>query len=262
MQESSGILLHGPLGEKFVNHYTFYAAFASDEEFRIVTGGQTLGSIPVNQMLTTGQRILFAGKTWLVEAVDEPQKTIYVIRAGGGVPPLFSGGPGSTHTQVRQRIRRLLREQTIPPFLDATAQGFLAEAREEYSRLNLDREIAIDQGQDVMLLTWLGDSANEAIACLYMRRGFHAMPAGPGVEIRKFTGGIEEVLDVLGDIAVDDLPPLAILLRDAKNLAREKWDWALPVSLLQKAYASQHLDLEQARSWVQSATLPQARESP
>ena len=108
VQDSSGLLLHGPLGEKFVNHYTFYAAFASDEEFRLVAGTRTLGTLPVSQMLSIGQRILFAGKTWIVEMVDEPQKVIFVKRASGGAPPLFSGGSGRVHTKVRQRMRELL----------------------------------------------------------------------------------------------------------------------------------------------------------
>lgn len=258
VQDSSGALLHGRLGEKFVNHYTFYAAFTSDEEFRIVAGGRTLGSLPVNQMLTVGQRILFAGKTWRVEEVDEPGKTIHVSRAAGGVPPLFSGGPGRTHTRVRQRVRELLRSSDIPAFLDGMAQKFLAEARSEYTRMDLDNRTAVDQGQEVLLLTWLGDATNEAIACLYLRRGFMAMASGPGVEVRKQSGGLEEVLDVLADAALDDEPSIDVLLADAKNLAREKWDWALPESLLRRAYASQYLDLEEALAWVRGNSAPDA----
>ena len=51
---------------------------------------------------------------------------------------------------------------------------------------------------------------------------------GRGVEVRKDGHTTEEVLDALGDAAVDDPPPLDALLQDAKNLQREKWDWALP----------------------------------
>lgn len=154
VQESSGVLLRGTLGEKFVNHYTFYAALNSDEEFRIVAGSRTLGTLPVNQMLTPGQRILFAGKTWRVEEVDDAQKAICVTRASGGVPPLFSGGAGRTHTRVRQRLRDLLRSQDVPAYLDPTAQKFLDEARQEYARLNLDNKVALDQGHEVLLLSW------------------------------------------------------------------------------------------------------------
>ena len=254
VQESSGVLLHGTLGEKFVNHYTFYAAFASDEEFRIVAGGRTLGTLPVNQMLTPGQRILFAGKTWRVEEVDDAKKAIYVTRASGGVPPLFSGGAGRTHTRVRQRLRDLLRSQDVPAYLDPTAQKFLDEARQEYARLDLDNKVALDQGHEVLLLTWLGDAANEALACLFLRRGFTAMAAGPGVEVHKKSGGIDEVLDALSDFAVEDVPELDVLLADVKNLAREKWDWALPDALLRKAYASQYLDLTKAAEWVKAVS--------
>lgn len=251
-QEASGVLLHGTLGEKFVNHYTFYAAFSSDEEFRIVAGGRALGTLPINQLLTPGQRILFAGKTWRVEEVDDAQKTIYVTRASGGVPPLFSGGPGRTHTRVRQRLRDLLRGEDVPAFLDLTAQRFLREARGEYVRLNLDNKVALDQGHEVLLLTWLGDAANEALACMFLRRGYTAMAAGPGVEVHKKAGGVEEVLDILGDFAVEDIPDLDILLTDVKNLAREKWDWALPDGLLRKAYASHYLNLPEAANWIKA----------
>lgn len=252
LQDSSGVLLHGRVGEKFVNHYSFYAAFAADEEFRIVAGGKTLGSLPVTQMLTVGQRILFAGKTWRVDEVDESQKTIYVTRTSGGVPPLFSGGGGRTHTRVRQRMRQLLEDNELPAYLDETAKRFLVEARACYRRMELSSQVVVDQGSEVMLLTWLGDAANEAIACLLIRRGFTATPSGPGVEVLKGGHTTEEVLDALIDAAVDEPPPLGVLLADVQNLQREKWDWALPDRLLRKAYASQYLDLEQALGWAKT----------
>ena len=250
-QDSSGVLLHGRVGEKFVNHYSFYAAFSADEEFRVVAGGKSLGTLPVDQVLLPGQRILFAGKTWRVDEVDEQQKTIYVTRAKGGVPPLFSGGVGRTHTKVRQRMRELLEGAEMPPFLDETAKRFLTEARDVYARHNLKTEFVIDQGREVLLLTWLGDAANEAIACLLIRRGFVAALSGPGVEVVKGENSTQEILDALGDAAMDETPPLDMLLFDVKNLAREKWDWALPDALLRRAYASLYLDLAEGLHWAQ-----------
>jgi ATP-dependent Lhr-like helicase len=250
VQDSSGTLLHGRLGERFVNHYTFYAAFASDEEFRLVSGGRTLGTLPVSQVLTVGQRILFAGKTWRIEEVDEPQKTIFVVRAGGGAPPLFSGGAGRTHTRVRQRMRQMLESTDVPSYFDEVARRFLAEGRANYAARNLSQTYLVDQGAEVVILTWLGDSANEAIACMLQRRGFTAAAGGPGVEVLKRGSTAEDVVDVLLDAAADDAPPLELLLRDARNLQREKWDWSLPDGLLRKAYASLHLNLEEAHDWV------------
>jgi ATP-dependent Lhr-like helicase len=249
-QDSSGTLLHGRVGERFVNHYTFYAAFAADEEFRIVCSGRTLGSLPVSQALSIGQRILFAGKTWRVEDIDEAQKSIFVVRAGGGTPPLFSGGAGRVHTRVRQRMRQLLEGTEVPPYLDEVAKRFMAEARANYAARGLAEAFVLDQGSETLLLTWLGDASNEALAGLLQRRGFKASAAGPGVEVTKGQQTVEDVLDVLYDAGVDEAPPLDVLLADVKNLQREKWDWALPDRLLRKTYASLHLNLDEALGWI------------
>jgi len=255
VQESSGVLLHGRVGEKFVNHYTFYAAFAADEEFRIVAAGRPLGTLPVSQALSVGQRILFAGKTWRVEEIDEQQKTIFVVRSGGGAPPLFSGGAGRTHTRVRQRMRQLLEStEGPPPYLDEVAKRFLAEARASYAERNLASEFVVDQGQQVLLLTWLGDATNEALACLLLRRGYIATAGGPGVEVQKGKHATEDVLDALVDAAVDETPPLDLLLADVRNLQREKWDWALPDTLLRRSYASLYLDIDEALAWAKGLT--------
>lgn len=251
MQDASGLLLHGAVGEKFVNHYSFYAAFTAEEEFRIVTAGQTLGSLPVSQGLTTGQRILFGGKTWRVESVDEPQKTIHVVRTSGGAPPMFAGSASPTHLKVRQRMRQLLQASDVPVFLDSTAAHFLAQARQYYVQAGLAHKCVVDQGAEVLLLTWLGDAGNEALACLLRRRGLAAAAAGPVVEVLKGLRGTGEVVDALSDIAREAPPELDLLLADVSNLQRQKWDWALPADLLRKSYASQNLDLEQALRWAQ-----------
>lgn len=252
MQESSGLLLHGQTGEKFVNHYTFYAAFASEEEFRLVCAGKALGTIPVTQMLTVGQRILFAGKTWCVDEIDEQQKTIVVSRTRGGVPPLFSGGAGRTHTKIRQRMRELLESDETPVYLDDVAKRFLAEARHNYAARNLKETILLDQGSEALILTWMGDAANEALACLLLRRGFKATAAGPGIEVHKSGHSGTDILDALRDTSFDVAPSLDELLIDVKNLQRQKWDWALPDGLLRKAYASLYLDLDEAQVWIKS----------
>lgn len=250
LQDSAGVLLHGIVGEKFVNHYSFYAAFIADEEFRIVTSGKTLGTVPVAQMLTVDQRILFAGKTWRVDEVDEPSKTIFVTRTSGGVPPMFTGGAGRIHTRVRQRMRQLLEDKATPLFLDDKAKSLLHEARSLYLQMDLRSQIYVEQGSEVMLLTWLGDDANEAIACLLSHQGFTAASSGPGVEVRKDKFSLEAVLKSLKSIAETAPPTLDMLLKNVRNLQREKWDWALPERLLRKTYASHHLDLEQAFHWI------------
>lgn len=249
-QDSSGLLLHGSVGEKFVNHYTFYAAFATEEEYRIASGSKTLGTVPVSQSLAPGQRILFAGKTWTVEDVDESLKTVFVTPARGGVPPMFDGGGGKTHTRVRQRMRELLQSTEPLVFLDATAARFLHEGRANYAVMGLVDAEFLDQGQEYLLLTWLGDSANEALAWLLCAKGLLAQAAGPGVEVIKRGAKFEQVRAALYEIACEEIPPLAALLPDVNKLLREKWDWALPDDVLRKGFAATNLSLDEAKGWA------------
>ena len=83
--------------------------------------------------------------------------------------------------------------------------------------MDLRNQWVVNQGAQVMLLTWLGDSANEAIACLLIRRGFNASPSGPGVEVLMGRHTTAEILDALSDAAVDGPPPLDMLLGEEKG---------------------------------------------
>jgi len=82
-----------------------------------------------------------------------------------------------------------------------------------------------------------------------MRR-FKASAAGPGVEVQKDGHTAESIRDMLADAALDDPPPAEVLLAKAKNLQREKWDWALQQALPYRTYASLCLNLEEALPWA------------
>jgi len=250
MQDSSGLLLHGRVGEKIVNHYSFYASFATPEEFRIVARGKSLGTLPIKMMLNVGQRMLFAGRTWLVEDVDEEKKVIFVQRSRGGVPPVFNGDRGRVHTKVRQRMYELLISDHMPIYLDSVAAKFLMQARSFFIKKSLKDAKYIDQGGQVTLLTWLGDNSNEALCCLLTSHGFAATAFGPTVEVQKKGSSVERIIDVLRKACLSEIPSIDILLSNASNLQRAKWDWALPPNLLRKSYASLYLDLPEAMAWV------------
>ncbi|ENA5606392.1 DEAD/DEAH box helicase, partial [Escherichia coli] len=65
-QLTSGEIVVGAEGEKLTNHYTFYTVFNTPEEFRIVTGNRTLGTVPVDSPLLPEQHIIFGGRRWKV----------------------------------------------------------------------------------------------------------------------------------------------------------------------------------------------------
>ena len=244
-QDSSGMLLHGEIGEKLVNHYEFFAAFASEEEFRLVCDGKALGSLPVSRPLLPQQCVIFAGRRWRVINVDTEKKLIVVAPDKGGAPPSFDGGGAMVHDRVRQEMRSVLAGDDVVRFLDQGAQGLLNEGRSYYKRAGLDRNQVIQHGAEVQLLTWRGDWLNDALALMLAQHRLTA--SNEGLVISVSGGSKERVLDALDDIAqLETLDPEK-LLADAKNTLREKWDWAMPEAMARRSFASLCLDLEGAR---------------
>lgn len=257
VQDSSGLLLHGEVGEKLVNHYTFYAAFATEEEFRLVCEGKTLGSIPLSRPLLPQQRVLFAGRRWQVIDVDAEKKLIVVSPAKGGSPPMFESGQSMVHDQIRLEMRKVLAESGPIAFLDHGAQLLLQEGREHYKRAGLQATQIIQRGAEIELLTWRGDWTNDALALLLTQRGLAANNDGLVISV---SGSRDKVIEVLQAIAeLEDLDPAA-LLAEAENTLREKWDWAMPDGLAKRSFASLCLDLEGARDLARTlcASYPRA----
>lgn len=249
-QDSSAILLHGELGEKFVNHYEFFAAFASDEEFRLVCDGRALGSLPVTRPLVPEQRIIFAGRRWRVLDVDGDKKLILVAPDKGGAPPAFDGNSAMVHDRVRQEMRAVLASSDKVPFLDEGARGLLEEGRSYYQRAVLDANQVLERGNEICLLTWRGDWVNDALALLLARYGLQASNEGLVVNI---TGSSKDrVLDTLGEITeIENIDP-DLLLTDSKNILRGKWDWVMPEAMVRRSFASLFLDLAGALNTARS----------
>ena len=49
-QLSSGELVLGVLGERIVGHYSFYAVFKTPEEYRVLIGNKSLGTLPIDSL--------------------------------------------------------------------------------------------------------------------------------------------------------------------------------------------------------------------
>lgn len=252
MQDSTGLLLHGGLGEKLVGHYSFYAAFTSGEEFRVVSGGRTLGSVPVSRPLAEGSYIIFAGRRWQVVGLHPSEKLIEVIPAKGGKPPLFDGMGGKVHDRVRAEMRAVLSDAAPVPFLNREAMELLAEARSAYARLDLDNKSVIQFGNEVRVFTWFGDWVNDTLALMLGRKGIRA--ANEGICLVAFNAEHDRLKNLLDDIAHDVPPTPEALAQPIQNKIREKWDWLLTDALLCKSFASEELDVPGAMAAAKAAT--------
>lgn len=257
MQDADGSLLHGPKGEQVVNHYSFYAAFAEDFEFSVIHEGKVLGSLPLLGPVKPKQRVLFGGRTWLIEHIDMDKRAILVRLSPGGAPPDFQKPPGYVHTFVRQQMYRLLASERTPVFLDAKAQQFLSQARQAFKDKGLDKQCCLEHGGKFLVFTWLGDEANAALGFWLETQGFQVDCLGPFITVDKPQLTRQGLLATLQAMATQEPPPLPVLLEEAENLVKEKWDSVLSDALLQKTYASSHLNFKEARRWLSTLNADQ-----
>jgi ATP-dependent Lhr-like helicase len=240
------------LGEKLVNHYSFYAAFTSDEEFRVVSGGRTLGSVPVSRPLAEGSYIIFAGRRWQVVGLHPSEKLIEVIPAKGGKPPLFEGMGGKVHDRVRAEMRAVLADAAPVSFVNQEAAQLLAEGRSAYARLDLDNKSVVQFGSEVRIFTWYGDWVNDTLALMLGRKGIKA--SNEGICLVAFHAEQDHLARLLYDIAHDDPPTPEALAEPIQNKVCEKWDWLLTDTLLCKSFASEKLDVPGAMIAAKAAT--------
>ena len=174
-QSPDGALLLGRVGERIVEHYSFYAVFQTPEEYRIQFRSRTLGAIPVVTPLTTGMTIIFSGRRWRVTAVHDREKVIEVTRDATGRPPPFAGAAGVIDDEVIRRMRAVLQDEAVPRYLDAEAAALLREGRAAYRRLDLARRRLVDLGPNRYLLaTWEGSIRTATLALALRLHGCHA----------------------------------------------------------------------------------------
>ncbi|RUR90067.1 DEAD/DEAH box helicase [Pectobacterium polaris] len=260
-QLASGEMVIGAEGEKLTNHYTFYAVFNTPEEFRIVTGSQTLGTVPVDSPLLPDQHIIFGGRRWKVTEIEVEKKVIYVEATKGGQPPQFSGGGMSVHDVVRQEMLAIYRENDYRiaigskrvDYADATARSLFAEGCDSFKRFNLQNSHFISDGQRSYVLPWMGDKVVNTITALLMRSSFKASSFAGVIEIDD--ANVPIVQHALKQMLFSGLPSESELAADVPEKYLDKYDDYLPESLLAKGYGAKAYNIEGAQIWLQKNIL-------
>ncbi|ARA76960.1 DEAD/DEAH box helicase [Pectobacterium brasiliense] len=260
-QLASGEMVIGAEGEKLTNHYTFYAVFNTPEEFRIVAGSRTLGTVPVDSPLLPDQHIIFGGRRWKVTEIEVEKKVIYVEATKGGQPPQFSGGGMSVHDVVRQEMLAIYRENDYRiaigskrvDYADATARSLFAEGCDSFKRFNLQNSHFISDGQRSYVLPWMGDKVVNTITALLMRSSFKASSFAGVIEIDD--ASVPTVQHALKQMLFSGLPSESELAADVPEKYLDKYDDYLPESLLAKGYGAKAYDIEGTQIWLQKNIL-------
>ncbi len=249
IQSNDGTLLHGELGERIVNHYSFYAAFATPEEFTLAVSGKNIGTLPIDRPVAEGSYLIFAGRRWRVLRVDMEHKRIDLAQASGGRAPTFGGTPGIVHDAVRAEMYDLYIGAQIPIYLDSLAQTFLEEGRRHFRKLGLDETAFIEDGKNTLIFPWAGDIAMDTLAAMLMHGNLPTESEGICLTVKdQNPSGVRSAIERLH---ARPSPSAVELAAGFKNKAIEKYDQFLNEQLLDLGWSSKRLDTNAAMQLVQ-----------
>jgi ATP-dependent helicase Lhr and Lhr-like helicase len=238
-QDHDGTIVIGEIGERIVNHYTFYAAFSTPEEYRLEVEGKTLGTLPIDSPLSNGSYLIFAGRRWEVLDINEESKTIQLKHAIGGKVPKFSGQGMMVHDTIREEMKRVLMSSEHPIYLDKAAIGLLDEARRCFNQYKLEKEMIVDEGNSVYIFPWQGDKTLNSFLLEMRELGLKAWKTGFLIKIEKCNK--QELKTIVNQRIQGEEARASDLASTVGNKEYNKYDYLLGEELLCKDFASRSL---------------------
>ena len=251
-QTNDGQIVLGHRGELYTEHYTFYAAFNTPEEFVLEAEGHVLGTLPIDKPLLPEQMVIFGGRRWQVVSISAEKKRIQLKPAKGGQPPKFGGEGMQVHRIVREEMYRVYRQAEVPIYLDTTAKELCHEAFETFVQMKMGERSIFAAGAGVQLVTWLGDRENNVLVQLLREHGIVASTFAGLIDANDCS--VDQVVDALCTM-LENPPTVEEMGQQVPVVMTliDKHDIFVPDSLRQLGYARRMFDIDGALEWISSA---------
>ncbi len=248
-------LIIGLVGEKLLSSFKFYAVFSDSEDFTVRCEAEEIGTITTPPPV--GDRFALAGRVWEVTELDNARRLVYVKSVEGKMEISWPGDYGEIHTRILERMKQVLMEDTIYPYLGDNAKKRLDIARNLARNTGmLSRSIVHLGGMTWCIFPWLGTrsfrtmrkylarcsarfgiSGIEFEGCYYIK---FRMERGSGEELAEYfcQSVRERGIDVRSLVGATELPIF------------EKYDEYIPAELLRHAYASDRLNAKETEKRI------------
>ncbi|MBQ8331788.1 MAG: DEAD/DEAH box helicase [Clostridia bacterium] len=250
MTEEKGLIV-GLAGERLLNSFKFYAVFNDSEDFTVRCEAEELGTITTPPPV--GDRFALAGRVWEVLELDVARRLVFVKGVEGKMEVSWPGEYGEIHTRILERMRRVLQEDTVYPYLKGNAVRRLEMARRMARNAGMtDRFLVYLGGYTWCLFPWLGTRSFRTL-----RKMIGTVASEFGISGMDFEGcnymtfrmergrGEDLVRQLLRSYGVQTASPMSLV--SPKELpVFEKYDEYIPAELLRHAYAVDRLNLPEA----------------
>ncbi len=157
-------------GEKVVNSREFYSVFKTEENFKVVNAGNSIGEIPFSPQIIEDENILLSAKIWKIKFVDHKAKKIEVIPAKDGKKPMFSGGGAVVHQKIREMMFEILYSKEEYDFLDEPSFDEIEIMRKDFAVFNIknmqSERPLLTAEKHLQLFTFTGTRINRTIQLL------------------------------------------------------------------------------------------------
>ena len=252
----------GVEGEKIVNSRDFYSVFKTEENFKVVNAGNTIGEIPFSPQIIEDENILLSAKIWKIKFVDHKAKKIEVIPTKDGKKPMFFGGGATIHQRIREKMLEILYSKTEYDFLDQPSCDETEILRKDFSVFNIqnlqsDRPL-LSAEKHLQLFTFTGTRINRTIQLLLNISGIKNILDDPSssfdIEVSK-----QEVISRWNSLTLPfadiDIHISNLLQTNPALLDFSKWGLYLPENYQVKLLKDKYFDIEQTEGLLATMKL-------
>ena len=248
-----GGFIVGLKGERMLSSFKFYAVFKDTEDYSVKHGSEEIGTITSPPPI--GDRFALAGRVWEVVDFDAQRKLVYAEPVEGKMEISWPGDYGEIHTRIMRKMREILDEDTLYPYLSDNAKKRLTDARNVARSAGVTGYPIISLGGiKKCVFPWLGTrsfrtlrkfirenaalleaSSVEFEGCCYITFNSELSCREIGKRLaRAAAGGI----DVRRLVSEKEYPIF------------EKYDPCVPAELLREAYAADRLRTDEVLDFV------------
>jgi ATP-dependent helicase Lhr and Lhr-like helicase len=249
-------------GEKVVNSREFYSVFKTEENFKVVNAGNTIGEIPFSPQIIEDENILLSAKIWKIKFVDHKAKKIEVIPAKDGKKPMFFGGGAVVHQKIREKMFEVLYSKTEYDFLDEPSFDEIEMMRKDFAVFDIkdlqSERPLLTAEKHLQLFTFTGTRINRTIQLLLNIAGIKNTldDSSSSFDIEVPKQALISKWNYLSFPLTDIDTHISTLLETNPTLLDfSKWGIYLPKSYQIKLVRNKYFDIEQTKELLSKLEL-------
>ncbi len=249
-------------GEKVVNSREFYSVFKTEENFKVVNAGNTIGEIPFSPQIIEDENILLSAKIWKIKFVDHKAKKIEVIPAKDGKKPMFFGGGAVVHQKIREKMFEVLYSKAEYNFLDEPSFDEIEIMRKDFAVFDIkdleSERPLLTAEKHLQLFTFTGTRINRTIQLLLNIAGIKNTldDSSSSFDIKVPKQELISKWSYLSFPLTDiDIYISALLDTNPTLLDFSKWGLYLPKSYQIKLIRNKYFDIEQTNVLLSKSEL-------